>query len=68
MTDLAIVSHIVGACSVHFDNPDMAIAWIKLAFGQLSVEDYIAGVMKIDPSVLPQNIHNMITACLGAGV
>lgn len=67
MPDIMIVTNVAHACQVVFDDPQLALAWLRTAIGQLSPESYQALVAATHPEFADSAKH-MVSDCLGNGV
>jgi hypothetical protein len=66
MPDVTIISHVAQACQVTFDEPNLAIGWLKMLLGIWTPNQFLFMAKSIaDDADHFTNIMQMTFACMG---
>lgn len=70
MTDVTIMSHVATACTIHFDDPMLAVAWVRTVVKEMPVDMFMALFKALNPGDVDavSNAQHLVDACLGTGV
>lgn len=68
MVDAHTITVVTKTCTVHFNDPMLALAWMRVVAGQFAPEMYVALQKALHPmnSDLVRNVQNMVNVCFGA--
>ena len=69
MPDITIISHVANACSNTFDDPQLAVAWVRTLVGVMDPEVFMSLFKTLNPGDVDavQNAQHIMDYCLGAG-
>lgn len=67
MDDIVIMTNVAHACQVVFDDPQLALAWLRTAIGQMTADSYQALVAATHPE-FAANVRQMVSDCFGQGM
>lgn len=69
MPDITIISHVANACSLSFDDPQLAVAWVRTLVGVMDPEVFMSLFKTLNPGDVDavSNAQHLMDYCLGAG-
>lgn len=67
MADITIISNVADACSVVFNEPAIALAWLRAVIGDIPADTFLGLAKTLHPEQADA-AADMVRTCLGTGV